>query len=285
MRMLITGGHGQLGRALQAALNADEVTALGHSHLDITDPQQVSSAFARHDPEVVIHAAAWTDTAGCERDPERALHVNGEGAGIVAGACRASGATMLYVSTNEVFDGEKSEPYAEDDPPNPINVYGRSKREGEQRVQTALDHPCIVRTSWLYGPGRDSFPEKIVAAARQQNALRLVTDEVASPTWTVDLAQAIAVLAHKRATGIYHLTNAGACSRKEWAEEIVRLAGMKDISIEATSQSDFGAPFRKPPFSALANTNAARLGVTLRPWQEALADHFQRAKVSQGALR
>ena len=285
MRMLITGGHGQLGRALQAALNADEVTALGHSHLDIADPQQVSYAFSRHDPEVVIHAAAWTDTAGCERDPERALQVNGEGAGIVAEACHASGATMLYVSSNEVFDGEKSEPYAEDDAPNPINVYGRSKREGEQRVQAALDHPCIVRTSWLYGPGRDSFPEKILAAARQKNALRLVTDEVASPTWTVDLAQAIAVLAHKGATGIYHLTNVGACSRKEWAEEIVRLAGPDDVSIEATTQSNFGAPFRKPPFSALANTNAARLGVILRPWQEALADHFQRAKISQGALR
>jgi len=285
MRMLITGGHGQLGRALQAALNADEVTALGHSHLDIADPQQVSYAFSRHDPEVVIHAAAWTDTAGCERDPERALQVNGEGAGIVAEACHASGATMLYVSSNEVFDGEKSEPYAEDDAPNPINVYGRSKREGEQRVQTALDRPCIVRTSWLYGPGRDSFPEKILAAARQKNALRLVTDEVASPTWTVDLAQAIAVLAHEGATGIYHLTNAGACSRKEWAEEIVRLAGPDDVSIEATTQSNFGAPFRKPPFSALANTNAARLGVILRPWQEALADHFQRAKISQGALR
>lgn len=284
MKVLITGGHGQLGRAVLSALAADEVTAVGHSDLDITDPQQVSAVISHYDPEVVVHAAAWTDTAGCERDPERALHVNGEGAGIVAEACRASGATMLYVSTNEVFDGEKSEPYTEDDAPNPINVYGRSKLEGERRVQSALDEPCVVRTSWLYGPGRDSFPEKILAAARQQNALRLVTDEVASPTWTVDLAQAIAVLAHKGAPGIYHLTNVGACSRKEWAEEIVRLAGLNDVSIEATTQSDFGAPFRKPPFSALSNTNAARLGVRLRPWQEALADHFHRAKVSQGAL-
>jgi len=284
MRILITGGHGQLGRALQAALVGEEVTALGHSDLDVTDPESVSAVISRVDPEVVIHAAAWTDTAGCERDPERALHVNGEGAGVVAEACHASGATMLYVSSNEVFDGEQSDPYVEDDGPNPINVYGRSKHEGEQRVQSALEHPCIIRTSWLYGPGRDSFPEKILNAARQQNALRLVTDEVASPTWTVDLALAIASLAHAGASGIYHLTNAGACSRKEWAEEIVRLAGLNDISIEATTQSEFGAPFRKPPFSALANTNAARLGVTLRPWQEALADHFQRAKVSQGAL-
>jgi dTDP-4-dehydrorhamnose reductase len=285
VRVLITGGHGQLGRALQAALTADEVTALGHSDLDITDPQRVSAVISNYDPELVIHAAAWTDTAGCERDPARALHVNGEGSGIVAEACRESGATMLYISTNEVFDGEKSEPYAETDSPNPINIYGRSKLEGEQRVQAALANACIIRTAWIYGPGRDSFPEKILASTRQQNSLRLVTDEVASPTWTVDLAQAIASLGHEGATGIYHLTNAGSCSRKEWAEEIVRLAGLNDISIEATTQSEFGAPFRKPPFSALANTNAARLGITLRPWHEALADHFQNAKVSQGALQ
>jgi len=285
VRVLITGGHGQLGRALQAALTADEVTALAHSDLDITDRGQVSAAVRRFRPDTVIHAAAWTDTAGCERDPARALHVNGEGAGIVAEACRAAGAAMLYVSTNEVFDGEKSEPYAETDSPHPINAYGRSKLEGEGRVQAAPDDPCIVRTSWLYGPGRDSFPEKILAAARQQKSLRLVTDEVASPTWTVDLAQAISALVHASATGIYHLSNAGACSRKEWTEEILRLAGLSDIPIEATTQSEFGAPFRKPRFSALANTNAARLGVTLRPWQEALADHFQRAQVSQGAMR
>jgi dTDP-4-dehydrorhamnose reductase len=282
MRALITGGHGQLGRALQTALTADEATALGHSDLDITDREQVAAALSRHDPEVVIHAAAWTDTAGCERDPERAVHVNGEGAGIVAEACRASGARMLYVSSNEVFDGEKSEPYAETDSPNPINAYARSKLEGERRVQSTLEDACIVRTSWLYGPGRDSFPEKILAAARQQKALRLVTDEVASPTWTVDLADGIAALA-RSAAGIYHLTNTGACSRKEWAEEILRLAGLDNIPVEATTQAEYGAPFRKPPFSALANTNAARLGITLRPWQDALADHFQHAEVSQGA--
>ena len=285
MRVLITGGHGQLGRALQAALTHDEVTALGHPELDITDRERLSDALARFRPDLVIHAAAWTDTAGCERDPARALRVNGEGPGIVAEACRAAGAAMLYVSTNEVFDGETSSPYSENDSPNPINAYGRSKLEGEDRVQAGLEDHCIVRTSWLYGPGRDSFPEKILAAARERRALRLVTDEVASPTWTVDLAQAISGLAREGATGVQHLTNAGSCSRKEWAEEIVRLAGPNDISIEATTQSEYGSPFRKPPFSALANTNAARLGITLRPWQEALADHLQDANVSQGALR
>lgn len=283
MRVLITGGQGQLGRALQSALAKDEVAAPGRLELDITDREQVREALARFEPDAVIHAAAWTDTTGCEREPARASLVNGEGAGIVAEACRDSGAVMFYVSTNEVFDGEKAAPYAEDDAPNPLNAYGRSKLEGEQRVLEALDGCCIVRTSWLYGPGRDSFPEKILAAARERGPLRLVTDEVASPTWTVDLARAIARLVRESPSGIFHLTNADSCSRKEWAGEVLRLGGLAEVPVEATIQAEYGAPFRKPPFSALANVNAARLGITLRPWREALADHLQQARVAEGA--
>ena len=161
--ILITGGHGQLGRALEAALTADEVTALAHSELDITDREQVSAAVSRHEPEVVIHAAAWTDTAGCERDPARALLVNGDGAGIVAEACRESGATMLYISTNEVFDGEKSAALRRGRlrrTPSTLTA-ARSSKASVVCRRRSNDH-CIVRTSWLYGPGRDSFPEKIL---------------------------------------------------------------------------------------------------------------------------
>src|SRR5437773_1157524 len=150
----------------------------------------------------------------------------------------------------------------------------------ELGVRAGLERHCIVRTSWLYGAGRISFPEKILTAARERGALRLVTDEVASPTWTVDLAQAIAGLLRKKAFGVFHLTNAGSCSRKEWAEEVVRLAGEK-VRVEPATQSEFGAPFRKPQFSALANVNAQRLGITMRPWQEALAEHMK-AAVIQG---
>jgi len=283
MRILITGGQGQLGRALQEALAADEVEAAGHPDLDITDREQVFRTLSRFEPDVVIHAAAWTDTAGCERHPSHALRVNSEGAGIVAEACRERDAAMLSVSTNEVFDGDKGEPYLETDAPNPINAYGRSKLEGEERVKKALQKHCIVRTSWLYGPGRDSFPEKIIGGARKGGPLRLVTDEIASPTWTVDLAQGIAGLVHERATGVYHLTNSGSASRKDWAEEILLQAGLNDISIQPATQAEYGAPFRKPLFSALANVSAARLGITLRPWQEALADHLQRAQLPEGA--
>jgi hypothetical protein len=182
MRVLITGGRGQLGRALQAALRDDEVFAPGHSELDVTDGDALQRTFKEQRPDVVIHAAAWTDTAACERDPARALAVNGEGSRLVAEACQQHGAAMVYVSSNEVFDGEKREPYGEDDEPNPINEYGRSKLEGERHVRAVFDRHYIVRTSWLYGPGRDSFPEKIVPRAREQGRLRLVTDREADRT-------------------------------------------------------------------------------------------------------
>jgi dTDP-4-dehydrorhamnose reductase len=277
MRILITGGKGQLGQALRHALTADEAHGLGHANLDITDEIALHRTLSELHPDVVIHAAAWTDTAGCERDPAHATQVNGVASGFVAKACHEAGAAMVYVSSNEIFDGEKRSPYVEEDEPNPINKYGHSKLEGERRVRSALERFYIVRTSWLYGPGRVSFPEKIVQTAREKGSLKLVTDEMASPTWTVDLATAIARLIRKPAYGVYHLTNSGDCSRMEWAKEILRLAGLRDILVQPATQADFGAPFRKPVFSALANVTAAGLGIEMRPWQEALADHFRGA--------
>jgi dTDP-4-dehydrorhamnose reductase len=276
MQVLITGASGQLGQALQQSLRAHEVVALGHAALDVTDAAAVNAAVAGARPAVVIHTAAWTDTAGCERDPERALLVNGKGAQSVAVACREIGAAMLYVSSNEVFDGEKGAPYAEDDAANPINSYGRSKLAGEVAVRETLDAHYIVRTSWVYGPGRVSFPEKIIIAAAEQKSLKGVTNEIASPTWTNDLAEAITLLIHTNEHGVYHLAGEGECSRKEWAEEVLRLARV-DVPVEPATQASFKLPFRKPVRSTLANTRAAALGIRLRPWREALADHMRLA--------
>ncbi len=282
MRILITGGKGQLGRSLRNALISDEVAAPGHAELDVTNADALRRALAALRPDLVIHAAAWTDTAGCERDPALANAVNCRGSGLVAKACRDVGAAMLYVSSNEIFDGNKGSPYIEGDEPNPINEYGRSKLEGERQVRAALQRCYIVRTSWLYGPDRVSFPEKIIQAAREHGRLKLVTDEVASPTWTGDLALAIVTLIQEpNAWGVYHLTNSGSCSRKEWAEEVLRLAGLSDTPIEPATQAEFGLPYRKPVDSTLANVNAARLGIKLRPWREALEDHFRRASADQ----
>ena len=270
MRILLTGGQGQLGRALQAALVDHELLPLGHREMDITDTAAVRERAEGFRPDIVINAAAWTDTAACEANPERAHLVNGEGARHLAEACVRKGAALLQLSTNEVFDGQKAIPYAEDEEPNAINHYARSKLAGERYVRSIVERHYIVRTAWLYGAGRTSFPEKIAQAARQGGALKVVTDEVASPTWTVDLAAAIARLIERPAYGVYHLTNGGYCSRYQWAKLALQLVGLGDVPVEPTTQAEFGAAPRKPPFSALTNRNAARLGIELRPWEEAL---------------
>ncbi len=274
MRTLVTGGRGQLGRALQRALAAHHLFTPGRDELDVTDAQAVRRIFDELRPQLVVHAAAWTDTAGCEADPDRALLVNGEGARLVAEACLHAGAALLYVSTNEVFDGLKSEPYAEDDEPNPLNAYARSKLAGERHVQAILDRHYIVRTAWLYGAGRTSFPEKILAAAAGAGVLKGVTDEIASPTWVSDLAAGIARLIQSAPFGLYHLTNSGHCSRLEWAQEVLALAGVPNVHLEPATQADFRLPYRKPVFTALDMGKARAQGIVMPPWQDALRRYF-----------
>jgi dTDP-4-dehydrorhamnose reductase len=280
MRILITGGQGRLGRELQVAFAAQTVWAPDEPEMDVTDAAVVGREVDAFRPELVIHAAAYTDTRGCETDRGRATRVNGDGTRNMALACRRAGATLLYVSTNEVFDGAKSEPYRETDEPRAINAYGSSKLLGEQHVRSLLQKAYIVRTSWLYGGGND-FPAKVLQA--DPGELRMVADEVASPTWARDLAEAIARLVERGApAGIYHLTNGGHCSRFEWAEQVLALSGRQDVVLRPITQAEYAAldreqnrtPVRKPPFSALANTAAAALGVALRPWPEALAAYF-----------
>ncbi len=282
MRILITGGRGQLGRELQQALSAETVVALGRQELDVTDAAAVGRAVGQFRPQVVIHAAAYTDTAGCEAHPVLAMRVNGEGTRQVALACRQAEAAMLYVSTNEVFDGQKGEPYLESDEPKPINAYGRSKLAGERYVKSILERFYIVRTAWLYAAGGNNFPSKVLQAVVNEGELRFVTDEIASPTWARDLAQAIVGLMGRPTYGIYHLTNSGCCSRYQWAQRALELAGRGDVALRPVVQADYGAPYRKPPYSELANRAAAALGIVLRPWQEALQEYFLTAPTRAG---
>ena len=284
MRILITGGRGQLGRELQEALAAQTVSATDVPELDVTDAAAVDGAVDAFRPDLIIHAAAYTDTRGCEADPTLAMRVNGDGARNVAQACRRTGAALLYVSTNEVFDGTKGGPYQETDEPRAVNAYGSSKLLGEQYVRSLLQKAYIVRTSWLYGGGND-FPVKVLQA--RPGELPMVTDEVASPTWAHDLAQAIARLIEQDApAGIYHLINGGHCSRFEWAQEILALADRKKVVLVPITLAAYYArdpkSVRKPPFSALANTKAAALGVVLRPWPEALREYFATAVAPTG---
>jgi dTDP-4-dehydrorhamnose reductase len=287
--VLITGGQGQLGRELQRALlsqsDPPQVLALDLPDLDVTDAGAVERAFRQAKPDLVIHAAALTDTSLCEEDPALAMRVNAQGSLHVAEACRRADAAMVYVSTNEVFDGARGEPYGESDEPNPINAYGRSKLEGERLVRATLPRHYVVRTAWLYAEGGDNFPAKVLRLASRtgRRELSMVTDEVATPTWARDLAQAIIRLAALRASahpayGVYHLTNAGYCSRYEWAAEVLRLAGppWADVTLRPITSAEYGGGPPKPPFSALRNEAAARLGITLRAWQEALGEYMGR---------
>ncbi|HXK33712.1 MAG TPA: dTDP-4-dehydrorhamnose reductase [Dehalococcoidia bacterium] len=279
MRILITGGRGQLGRSLARALAAHAVAAPGHDELDVADEASVRAAFERARPDIIIHAAALTDTNRCEREPDAADAVNARGTERVARACAAAGARMIAVSTNEVYDGAKRTPYTEDDATAPLNAYGRSKLRGEELARAALDDLLVVRTSWLYGAGHLNFAEKVLAAAGSGRALSFVADETAAPTYTDDLASAIAALIEKRApAGVYHLANEGEASRWEWATEVLRLAG-RDVPVRRVTTAElrangYSGP-AKPPYSVLANTRAAALGVTLRPWREALADYMR----------
>ncbi|MDI6857373.1 MAG: dTDP-4-dehydrorhamnose reductase [Dehalococcoidia bacterium] len=275
MRVLVTGGNGQLGRELVALLRPrHEVVATDLPELDVRDADGVRRLVRDARPEVVLHPAALTDTRRCEEDPDLALAVNAGGTENVAKACRETGAAMLYVSTNEVFDGRKGAPYVESDAPGPINAYGRSKLAGEQRVRSLLERWWVVRTSWLYGDGEGNFPAKVLSAARAGSELSMVTDEVATPTWARDLAAAIIALIDRANSGVYHLTNGGECSRFEWARDVLRLAGRNDVPLKPTTLTEYNPYPPKPPYTALANREAASLGIELRPWQDALREFF-----------
>lgn len=272
MRVVITGHNGQLGRQLQGAFTGHDLLNLDLP-ADITDPG-IAGRIVDFGPDLVVHAAAYTDVDGCERDPELAFRVNAFGTQNVALAARGAGAALLHLSTNEVFDGTRRDAYREWDQTNPISVYARSKAAAEQIVRDTLaGRFYIVRIAWLFGPGGTNFVTKILAAARKQGSLRVAADEIGNPTYAPDLAAAVARLSASDHYGIYHLTNTGFCSRYEFAREIVRLAGQPELPIMPILSAEWPRPSTPPLHAVLANTAAAGLGITLRPWQDALAEY------------
>lgn len=273
MRIVITGVMGQLGGCLLEALSGEDVTGIDLPEYDLTDPA-ITEAIVGMAPQLVIHGAAMTNVDGCARDPDTAYLVNSLGTQRVALACQRLGAEMLYVSTNEVFGGDQGRPYLEFDRPGPINAYGSSKLAGEFYVQTLLDRFYIVRTAWLYARGGNNFVGKIVRAADERGELSVVTDEVGSPTYAPDLAAAIAALIRTGQYGVYHFVNEGACSRYEFALEILRLSGRSHVPVHPITSDQYERASVPPPYSALRNFCGAMLGITLRPWREGLQAYF-----------
>ena len=279
MRVFITGIRGQLGRTLVRALNGHEVSGIDLPECDITDRGAIQEAITQAAPDVVIHCAALTDVDRCAREPELAYRANGLGTQNVALACQSSPAAMLYVSTNEVFDGASQRAYKEFDTPHPVNPYGASKLAGEWYTQGLLNRFYIVRTAWLYAPGGRNFPHRMVQLADERGRLQVVTDEVGSPTYVADLARAIRRLITTGHYGIYHFANAGACSRFDFAREILRLTGRSAVPVEPITLAAFERDSTPPAYAPLDNVAGAAIGIHLRPWQEALAEflHTHRA--------
>ncbi len=274
MRIAITGANGQLGKALQAQLQAEHtIIALGHAELELGHPSCVEQLIATG-AELVIHPAAYTNVDGCARDPEQAFRINGLGTQYVALACRQLNAPLVYISTNEVFDGTATTPYFEYDRAAPINAYGRSKWAGEQAVRELLDRFYIARVAWLFG-GERNFVRTILRLAAERSSLALVADEVGSPTYAPDVAAAVAQLIRQPFYGTYHLVNQGSCSRYDFAAEILRLAGRGHVELQPIKLADYTRDSIVPPYTPLKNLAAGALGIRLRTWQDALAEYVR----------
>jgi len=277
---------------------------------DITKKQSVLSVIKKTRPDIVIHAAAWTDVDGCELNPKKAYRINSEGTKNVALACKAAGAILIYISTDFIFDGRKKKPYKEADKVNPLSVYADSKLKGEEAVKKILKDYFILRTGWLYGKHGKNFVDTILAKAKpfgkgsglrpersrgtkSRKVLRVVNDQVGSPTYTRDLVKAIHVLlemvtrlpghqvtssssrAHFSVPyGIYHLSNSMSVSWFNYAKEILRLAGSK-AKVMPISSEELNRPAKRPAMSVLDNTKFIKFtGYRMCKWQEALREYI-----------
>lgn len=272
-KYLVTGARGMLGSDLLEALFGRDVTAVGHAELDITDRDAVFAAVRGYD--VVINSAAYTAVDAAETDEATALAVNGTAVGLLAEACASVGARLVHVSTDYVFRGDATTPYAEDAPREPLNAYGRTKAEGERLALAA--HPdgvFIVRTAWIYGAHGNNFPKTMLKLAASRDTVSVVDDQVGQPTWTSDLAQRIVDLLDADApAGIYHGTNSGTASWFDLAKATFGVAGLDPDRVGATDSTAFVRPAPRPNYSVLGHDAWQKAGLPpMRPWQEALAE-------------
>jgi dTDP-4-dehydrorhamnose reductase len=269
MRLLVTGAAGMLGRDVVTAAGdaGHEVAAVARAELDITDQDAVRAAIAAARPDAVINCAAWTDVDGAEADEAAATAVNGTGASHVAKAAAEAGALLVHVSTDYVFDGTATEPYAEAAPPAPRSAYGRSKLAGEQAVAAAGGRAAIVRSSWLFGPHGRNFVDTMRRLGAEREEIAVVDDQVGCPTYTGHLAPALVQIAERKLAGVLHVAGGGRCSWFELAAATFEEADI-DCRVKPQRTADLDRPAPRPAFSALASTRAD--APTLPPWREGL---------------
>lgn len=281
MKIAIIGADGQLGTDLLKVIPSGEALPLTIKDINVTDADQVAKVIERLKPEVVLNTAAFHRVDDCEDEVELAYQVNGVGVRNLSLAVKKVGAVLLHVSTDYVFDGGQKKPYAETDCPKPKTAYGISKLAGEYFMQYLLKKFFIVRSSGLFGcagclaSGRLNFIELMLKLAREKGCVRVVTDQMVSPTYTLDLAQKIYELIQTKHYGIYHITNSGQCSWYQFAQKIFELTNTK-VKLEKTTSAEFKARAVRPAYSVLANANLRKIGLAgLRPWEQALAAYLK----------
>ena len=276
MKILIIGADGQLGTDLCQVIPEQERVPLTIKDVDITNRELSREVLRKYSPEVVINTAAFHNVDKCEEQVEQSFAVNASGPKNLAEICRELKARLVHISTDYVFDGKKNSPYVETDQPQPLSVYAESKLAGERLVRQTLDEHFIVRSTGLYGvagclgKGGTNFVEGMLKRAAVQPELKVVTDEVLSPTYTLDLARKIVQLIKTRHYGLYHIVNHGSCSWYEFACKIFELLSKK-IIIHRTTSAEFPSKAKRPQYSVLKNAALEKLGLDdLRSWQEAL---------------
>ncbi len=276
MKVLVLGAGGMLGKDLVPILSVKgQVWARDIDDFDITDPKMVQREVEALQPQVLVNAAAYTDVDGCESRKELAFAVNAEGARNVARACAAIGGRMIHLSTDYVFDGSSRIPYGEENLPNPLNIYGSSKLQGERYIQEILENHLIIRTEWLYGRHGKNFVDTIVRHAGQQKELRVVDDQRGSPTFTKDLSFALERLIGIEARGILHVTNSGSCTWFEFARQILREKGYDHVQVIPISSEELSRPARRPVSSVMDCRRYEKLtGRKMRPWKEAIKEYL-----------
>ena len=283
-RIVIVGAGGRLGAALAREYARDyDVVGFTHAQLDLGQPEQMRTRLGQLEFDVLINTAAQTNVDRCETEREEAFALNAEAPRVLAEICHAKAARFIHISTDYVFDGEKREPYTEEDETRPISVYGASKREGERLALEANDRALIVRVSWVFGPDRPSFVDWAIKQAREHDEVKAIADKFATPTYTLDLAQLLKPLfTNANATGLLHLANTGECSWQEyaqWALECCRAEGlpMKAHRVGATQLEEMKSfTAKRPVYSVLASEKYRGLtGVTPRPWRDAVAAYIR----------
>ena len=269
MRILVTGAKGMLGQDLCPALEdcGYDVIETDIQTLDITDINQVKEFLEEESPDYVIHCAAYTNVDLAETEIEKAERVNIVGTANIAKICAEKNITLVYISTDYVFDGTKNSPYIPNDKPNPINVYGRTKLGGELAVQRYCEKYYITRTSWLYGHHGKNFVETMLSLAEKPE-IKVVNDQIGSPTWTMELCNGIIKLIENQAEyGVYHVCGSGKTSWYEFAKEIYNQTGL-DVNIKPCSTEEFPRPAKRPKYSYMENNGMCR------DWKAALKDYI-----------